>query len=455
MRQFRFLLFLVLGTGLAIGQFYYGVIGPTDDPVATGPGSSHRLGARDEWVGGGPSDTVFLVYSSSEAVWVRSGVFEWDRLRWSAPVMVDSNARWPAIDCRPDGHRYLVWSRLDSTGRAQVCFLDLDTAMVPVPVSAVGDNSTAPDVYCDDSGAAHIVWQEQKNGADTSDIMYRTWYQGVLSSPALVSSEPGYEVNDRPSISCFTNGLTVVWRAVDSSSPTPWWVKRRRLVAGQWQPVELLQHDSRLLADPAQDWARGGEVFGAGWVESIGGSRNVRYFGGNGGGYPTRWNASGPVVSNIGEVWSYLFWQDDSAGESDIRTHFYYFMTGWDRGYSIRQFFGIDENVRHPTALGALVVWTQGDGDSLRLAYGWFNYPIGVAEGHAAAPFGRSLVRPNPVQGRAWVDAAGPVRVFDRTGRLVLAAATGGGPTELDFTTLPTGVYLVRTGDRQSAVVKY
>ncbi|MFO7651224.1 MAG: hypothetical protein R6X13_07810 [bacterium] len=462
MHHLRVLFALALLAGLAPAQFQFGVVCTTDNPFATSPNSSHRLGATDELVGGA-TNTVHFVYSSHQAAWIRTGTFR-GSLSWDAPVLIDADGVSPAIDCRPDGHRYVVWSRGDSIGHPRVCFQDLDTAMPPVLLTEVNDNSVTPDVYCDDSGRAHIVWQEEKYGADSTDIMYRSWYGGVLSSPVVISSEPGYEQNDCPSISCFEGGdIYVTWRAYDSALASPWSIKRRRLIGGQWQPVELVWHSARELKAPSLDFGRGGEPLGVCWADSTAGGFDPHYLGGNGGGYSTHWEAGSPVVSNLGNTWSYLFWQDDSGGDSDIRTHFYYFMTGWDAGYSIRQFFGITENIWSPTCLGALVLWLQGEPNNCRVMYAYFDYPIGIAESPRQKSSRRLSVQPNPVRAHARVTARGPVSVFDRSGRLVagpfvirngLRPCGNSASFDIDLGSLPSGVYLVRSGAESATVVK-
>lgn len=443
---------LLLAGGLALAQFDFGVVCTTNNQFATGPSSSHRLGAVRELVGAF-GDTVHFVFTSHQAARICTGVFA-GGVSWSEPALIDTHGYRPAIDCRPDGHRYVVWSHIDSTGWGQVFFRDLDTAMASLQLSDPPYSGSHPDVFCDDSGRAHIVWQEEY--ADSSDIWYRTWHNGVLSSPFVVSSEPGYEENSDPSISCFDDGISVTWLAYDSALASPWSLKKRRLVNGQWQPVELVWHSSRELAEPSLDFGRGtDEAFGVCWAESTAGGFDPHYLGGNGGGYSTRWEASCPVVSNLGTTWSYLFWQDDSEGVSDIRTHFYYFMNGWDAGYSIRQFFGIDENIWQPTCLGALVLWVQGEPENQRVMYAYFDYPIGVAESPARKASRRLSVRPNPVRAHARVAAPGPVSVFDRTGRLVAAVdAAGQTSAALDFSSLPAGVYVVRSAGESVTVVK-
>jgi hypothetical protein len=443
---------LMLLAGISLAQFDFGVVCTVNNQFATGPNSSHRLGAARELVGL-PGDTVHFVYSSHQGVRLCTGVFN-SGIDWHSPVLVDTFAAWPAIDIRPDGHRYVVWSRYDSTGWGQVHFRDLDTAMAPLQLSDPPYSGSHPDVFCDDSGRAHIVWQEDY--ADSSDIWYRTWHNGVLSSPFVISSEPGYEENSDASISCFADGITVTWLACDSALASPWSIKRRRLVGGQWQPVELVWHSTRELAEPSLDFSRGAdEAFGMCWAESTAGGFDPHYFGGNGGGYSTRWQASCPAASNLDGTWSYLFWEDDSEDVSDIRTHFYYFMNGWDAGYSIRQFFGITENVWQPTCLGALVLWVQGEPPDYRVMYAWFGYPIGVAESPARGTTRRLSVRPNPVRAHATVAAPGPVSVFDRSGRMVAATgAAGRVSTAVDFSALPAGVYVIRSGGASATVVK-
>jgi hypothetical protein len=453
MHYIRFVSALTLLAGISLAQFQFGVVCTTDAQFALYPNSSHRLGARDELVGL-PGDTVYLVYHNSQAAWIRTGMFGGD-VNWGPPTLLDTGGFAPAIDCRPDGHRYVVWMKVDSTGWGQVYFRDLDTAMSAVRLSDPPYSGTVPDVYCDDLGRAHIVWLESDD--DSSTIVYRSWYNGVLSSPVVLEAIPGYDGDYGPSISCFNAGdIYVTWLSYDSSLASPWSIKRRRLVGGQWQPVELVWHSARELAAPSLDFGRGlDEAPGMCWAESTAGGFDPHYFGGNGGGYSTRWQASYPVVSNLGTVWSYLFWEDDSEDVSDIRTHFYYFMNGWDAGYSIRQFFGIDENVWHPTCLGALVLWVQGEPPDYRVMYAYFDYPIGVAETPPGRLSRRLSVQPNPVRAHATVASPGPVSVFDRSGRLVQSAIDNRQSTiDLDLSSLPAGVYVIRSGAASATVIK-
>ncbi|MGQ9708161.1 MAG: hypothetical protein ACUVUR_04730 [bacterium] len=421
-------------------QFDFGVICSTDSRLATGPNNSHKLAHRYETVV--PfRDTATVVFQSSESIYLSlsgNGVSR----PWSRPVALYPGAN-PGIAYGRNGNRHLVWEMFDTIlGARNIFYRNLEYRMVPIDVSGCTTACYHPDVSGDSSGVAHIVWAE--DSGSTRQIFYRRADQnGVIGERVRISSA---RFCDLPAIEQFSDQICVIWEQFDTTQAQAYKIVRRRYTGGIWLPEEVLLAGNELLGSPSLDFSLGNEGFSAAWVKAVAGNLEVHFEGGNlGGGYPTFGASTGPVLATIGTVWSYYFWQEDSAGFQDIYSHFYYFMSGWSPPGSVRRFFSIDEPVSAPNCLGALLVWTQGATPPYKVMWGFFDYPIGVEE-RTGLELRRLPVRAAIVRGVFYLPAAGGERtalgcsLFDVTGRKVMELQPGAN----DVRHLPHGIYCVR-----------
>ncbi len=423
-------------------QWEFGVVCSTDVPFATGPNNSHKLAFRSEMLYP-QRDTITLVFQSSESIYYclsGNGVNVWSR-----PVALYPGAD-PAIALGRDGDRHLVWQMLDTLGRLNIFYRNLEFRMMPVNVSGADGNCFHPDVFGDSAGVAHIVWEE---GEASPQIWYRQANErGVIGDRFRVSTD-SLAACRFPAIEQFNNGIGVVWQEVDTTESLPYKIMRRRQVGGVWQTEEVLAEQSKPLSHPAVDFSGGNEGFSGGWEKVVNGNYEVEFYGGNGGGYPTGGVSTKPVLSTIGDVWSYLFWEEDSSGRKDIFTHFYYFMTGWSSPGSVRNIFQIDEQVYAPNCLGALLVWTQGDTAPYQVMWAFFGYPIGVEEKIKDAA---KLVR-GIFNGKVYY-ADRKMHLYDASGRRVMELKPGAN----DICRVKAGVYFVQEvaeiGDKSNGFVK-
>lgn len=427
-------------SGVAAGQFEFGVVCSTTSRFATGPSNSHKLAYRGEMLYP-DRDTITLVFQSRESVYYclsGNGPVQ----PWSRPVALYPG-RDPGITWGRDGDRHLVWVMNDTgTGVANIYYRNLEYRMLPVNVSSSGAGCGHPDVYADSAGIAHVVWEE---GADRPQIWYRTVNEnGVISDRFRVSTDSTAQCR-YPAIECFRDTIYVIWQEFSSGQPAPYRIVQRRQVNGSWLPVQVLMAGSEPRAHPSLDFSSN-ERFSAAWEVCTGGNYDPYFAGGNGGGYSTAGVSTVPVVATVGTVWSYLFWQEDSAGYQDIYYNLYYFMTGWTRG-TVRRLFGIGEPVFAPSVLAALAVWTQGDTWPYKVMWGFFGYPVGIEDteqrlsGRQYSKFvsdGATIFIPEP--GGA---------VLDISGRRILDLRPGFN----DLSRLGRGVYFVLSGAERQRMI--
>ncbi|MGB9742512.1 MAG: hypothetical protein ACPL0F_05100 [bacterium] len=441
---------VLLTPGWAHCQF--GVIGTSSTRSATGPNNSHKLAYHSEMLF--PAwDTVTLVFQSNNTIYLAvSGNGEINP--WQVPVALYPGAD-PAITCGSNNERQLVWQMLDTAGgRLNIfyCNLEYRNRMVPVNVSTTSQDCFHPDVYGDSLGVAHIVWEE--NEGTGRRVYYRQAnVNGVIGERFAVASALT-SAWALPAIEKFNNGIAVVWAHCDSTqNPPVYKIMRRRQLNGVWQPEEVLVEHNEPLNRPALDFGTEGEDFSGCWEMVVSGNSEVQFYGGNGGGYPTAGVSTAPVVSTVGRVWSYLFWEEDSAGNEDINTHFYYFMTGWTQS-SIRRFFSINAPIYAPSCLGALAVWTQGDSAPYQVMWGFFDYAVGTPDQTRVRRAGEgftTIVRDRLVlpAGVNTKPAAGGLVLSDIAGNRVLKLKPGFN----DVSRLAPGVYFIRSSDRWQRVV--
>jgi hypothetical protein len=417
-------------------QFDFGVICSTDNRLATGPNNSHKLAYRSEIVFP-DRDTATVVFQSSESIYLclsGNGTGQ----PWSRPVALYPGAN-PGIAYGRNGNRHLVWEMFDTTlGARNIFYRNLEYRMEPINVSGCTSACYHPDVLGDSVGIAHIVWAE--DSGSFRQIYYRRVNQsGIIGERELISSA---RFCDLPAIEQFGDEICVIWEQYGTTLAQAYKIVRRRYANGAWQPEEVLMAGNERLGSPSLDFSLGNEGFSAAWEKTVAGNPEVHFEGGNpGGGYPTDGASTAPVMATVGNVWSYLFWQEESTGVNDIYTHFYYFMTGWSRG-SLRRVFMLNEPVYAPNCLGALLVWTQGDTAPYKVMWGFFNYPIAVSEQtnkrqarmSGATFFGNFLSLPASF---GWHS---PPMLIDISGRRVMELHSGTN----DISHLTSGVYFIK-----------
>ncbi len=439
----RVVLALMLVFFVAPAQGDFGCVCSTDVPFATAPSNSHKLACRTEFVGGAPvGDTVVLAIQSAETVYLylsQSG-----GTAWQGPILSYPGHN-PGITWGRDDARHLVWEMTDSAGVKNIFYRNLELRMMPLNVSQSTSDCAHPDVCAESSGLVHIVWEEPVAGL--TKIFYRTCQNGELAGERFLVSTAAAARCCLPAIENFSDGLAVIWQEFDSTRNHPYRVMRRRQIGGVWQDEEVLSESDRMLLRPALDFADIGDSFAAGWDKDVQGNQEVQFIGGNGGGYPTPGTSTAPVLAHLGTVWSYLFWEEDSAGFKDIYYHLYYFMTGWTGG-SLRRMFSINEPVAAPNCLGALVVWTQGANPPYKVMWGFFGYPIAVEEraqsGTVAPAGGLTILRrtaPSVFNGAG--------ALFNQSGQKALVLRQG----RNDISQLNPGVYFLHTDGAVNKVV--
>ncbi len=433
---------VMLTVSLCLGQYQFGVVCSTDNRFATGPNNSHKLAFSSEILD--PArDTVTLVFQSQESIYI---CFSGNSAPnpWSRPVAYYPGNE-PAIAYGGDGNRHLVWVMIDTITRAlNIFYRVLEYRMLPINVSFSGNNCHYPDVFADEQGVAHIVWAESLSGS--SQIYYqKADVNGRIGERFLVSSSGGYCLF--PSIEKFGDTITVIWQEYEPSQPQPYSIVCRRQVNAVWLPENILAQSGEPLAHPSLDFSPGNEGISACWDFEDGGNLEVRFYGGNpGGGFSTPGASTAPVMATVGGVWSYYFWEEEAAGVKDIYSHFYYFMSGWSRG-SLRQLFMLNEPVYAPNCLGALVVWTQGESAPYKVMWGFFGYPISIAE--PVEPRNARLKSTIASNLLKIPDADRSSYLLDITGRKVMRVQAGTN----DLTGLKPGIYYLQIGKYRGRLI--
>ncbi|MBM3315391.1 hypothetical protein FJY71_06075 [candidate division WOR-3 bacterium] len=442
----RVLIVFALALGAA-GAQEFGIVCSTDVPDATGPNNGHKLACRTEMVGGG-GEEVTLVFQSSQGINLclyQTG--------WLPPVFLYPGSN-PAIDFGGDSDRHLVWRMLDTvTGRYCAYYRNLEYRMVPLNVSEEGGVREL-DVWADDSGLAHVVWSQGFDNG-TQRIAYRTCSENGVVGGRFWVSEETTAVCRNPSIECYDDGISVVWQRDDSARPVPYSIMRRKQSGGVWGPQGTLFEDTLPVEHPSQDMNNDDfEAMSGGWDWRSPGNSEVYFHAGNGGGYPTPGTSTAPVLTTMSWVWSYLFWQEESNGDEDICCHFWYgFPRSWYEDRPLRQILGINENIRAPSCLGAMLVWTQGDSAPYKVMWSLFGYPIPIQEAMNDER-GRMKVGPTIVRGVLFLGAGkrgqsttgqSLVLLLDAAGRKVMELRPGAN----DARHLSPGVYFVRTANSE------
>lgn len=442
---------IFLASALAQAQLLVSFVGSSDAPDATGYSNSHKIaiGHIDALC-----DTISVVFQSSDSVYF---AFTNDRGNsWSDPVALNQG-RCPAIDVCHLGLRHVAWQMYDpSSGSYDIYYDCLDDWHVPLNISQSAGQSVLPDLVVDSSSVVHVVWVEEMNGYNY--IYYRTVWQYMLGDTVRLSDFGTSEaVYGHPSISIFAPNSRVyaAWECYDSLCYSPYQIHLKYQEDNAWSATSSTAHYWP-LRHPSLDYSHGQDSLSFCYEDSSSGNLEATFCGGNGGGYATSGQSTYPVVSTVGDIYSYLFWQEDSAGSSTIYQHLYYGGVSpcW---YAHGAINTGPETVRFPSVSGAYLLWTQGSEPPYSIYFADFGYPIGIGEtGERITKIG---AWPNPFSQttrftieRAGVDQNIELRIYDTSGRMVRMISTAIQPEsgsasllwlgdDLAGKELPCGVY--------------
>jgi hypothetical protein len=386
----KYLLIMVtLASAVVYAQSQIFFVASSNSMDATGYNNSHKIAPQ---YGQGPNDTINVVFHSSDSVYF---VFTNDGGQsWSTPGFLYLG-KHPSIDVDHMGFRYLSWQSLDTTTNTYEIYYDcIDDWCLPMNISQSVNHSILPDLVVDSNSVVHIIWVEEVAGYN--QIYYRTVWQNVLGDTARISDFGSNEATyTHPSISIFqpNNRIYTIWECYDSLCYSPYQIHSRYKENDAWSMISSLAHYLP-MRHPSLDYAHTFDTLSFCYEDSTSGNMEATFYGGNGGGYLTPGYSTYPVVSTVGSTWSYLFWQEDSAGCRDILYHLYYEFAGWTQG-SLRDYFSIQKSVGYPSASGAYLVWTQGDDSPYSVYFADFGYPIGI-QGNEQLQKTNISARPNP-----------------------------------------------------------
>ncbi len=350
-------------------------------------------------------DTLYAVYSYNEDTCFFASSYD-GGFTWQAQPLfatVYGNAHCPSIDVY-DSLPYVVSEGDDTSGMGDIflkCPLDWCT---PQRICGTPGHSTHPAIAIDNSGSMHIVWQDDTPG--NCEIYYCCAHYDTAVGEVLNLSNLEHASDRYPSISIYSGDeVHVIWERYDSLIDCPYSIVHRYLDNGIWSDEEVLAGCSASpLHHPSFDYSHGEDELSAAWEDSSLGKSDAFFYGGNGGGWPTQGDSRYPVVSTMGETWSYVYWEDNSDGMDDIYAHNYYFMQGgWYCSYKFRDVFG-DEDMHYPNVSNCHVVWTQGNSAPYRVMYLYEGYPIGVEEDYVNSIALELKAYPNPFRKRTTID---------------------------------------------------
>ena len=426
--QPKFLFCLVILWIFASAQYNHYFVTTSNSFDATAFNNSHKIVTQNgEWL----SDTLHIVYYSSDSIYY---TFTTDGGHsWQTPIVLHPGI-YPAFDIDGFGFRHVAWQYFDTTsGNYEIYYDCLDDWCAPINVSESPGNSILPDLVIDSNLFAHITWTEEVNGRN--QIYYRSCESGVLSDTFRISDYGSAQAtHSHSSISIFQPNyrVYVLWCCVDAGSYTPYHIVYRYKEGSNWSSATPLAEHWQVLRHPSLDFSHGDESLSACWEDSSSDNLETTFYGGNGGGYSTQGRSMYPVISTVGITWSYLFWQEDSAGYDDIYYHLYYeFTGGWYDSGSLRSLFNIQEPIRFPNCCGAYLVWTQGESPPYSIYFADFGYPIGIEEVKASNKSISLSIVPNPFKQITdiryemtdinTVAEGTTMRIYDISGRLVKA----------------------------------
>lgn len=459
---------IIICVTLGFCQYEHYFVTTVNSADATAFSNSHKIATRN---GELPSDTIHFVYHDNDTIYY---IRTLDRgATWQTPTAL-APGLYPALDIDDSQFRHVAWQQFDTITSSYDVYYDcLDDWAPPTNISESAGNSTHPDVVLDDHQTAHIVWTEEIGGY--CYIYYRTCIGSMPGDTMRLSDSGSAEATySYPSTSILgpNSRVYVAWDCLDTASYSPYQIHIRYKQGSTWSVVNSYAHYLP-MRHSSLDYGHGGmETLSFCYEDSTSGNLEATFEGGSGGGYPTEGRSEYPVVSTVGDVWSYLYWQEDSAGYEDICYHFYYFMTGWNRG-SVRSLFSITEPIHYPSCCGAYLVWTQGTTPPYSIFFADFGYPIATNETNEAQ-LSMPLIRPNPFAERVTVTWSSQNReaqsavIYDVSGRIIkLLKPQQGSNHELSATwqgrdeagnRVPAGIYLcvLNTGvaDRVVKIVK-
>jgi hypothetical protein len=410
MSKYALVLLISVTANLYSQNVYF--VANSNSPIATAYNNSHKIAPKYEEY---QNDTLYIVFQSSDSIY-----FVWTTnqgLTWTTPMPVSEGA-CPALDICPSGFRHLAWQSLEG----EIYYDCLDDWSPPLNVSNSPDQSSLPDLVIDSNNVKHIVWVENISGRD--QIFYRTVVNGMLGDTACISGFGStLAVYGHPGISIVApnNRIYTIWDCLDSLCYSPYQLHLRYLENEIWAAPRVWAHHLP-MRHPSIDYSHGQpqDTLSFGYEDSTSGTMQASFYGGNGGGHPTQGYSTYPVVSTVGPTWSYLLWQDDSAGTSYICYSLYYSYSGWVHGILNTQ-----ESARFPNVCGAYAVWTQGDSPPYSIYFADFGYPIGIQENVSTSRMNIST-RPNPFTELAIFNIGMghsakriDIKIYDASGRLV------------------------------------
>jgi len=372
-----------------LGFCQYNYVNSSHSFDATAFNNSHKIASPDFAM---PGDSIHVVYHSLDSVLY---TFTTDHgMTWTIPAFLDFGT-YPGIDLDLFGFRHIVWQSPDTiTGAYEIYYDCLDDYSPPINVSETPSNSIFPDIVVDTLLTAHIVWVEDV--ASYNQIYYRPCHAGMFGDTVRLSDFGSAEATSSyPSISIFqpNHRVYALWDCNDPGSYSPYQIHSRYLEDSTWSSTEAwasylpLRHSSL-------DFCHGFDSMSGAWEDSTSGNLEAFFLGGTpGGGYATSGLSDYPVVSTVGQTWSYLFWHEDSSGFEDIYYHLYYWT--WSEG-TVRSVFSIDEPVRYPSCCGSFLIWTQGENPPYDIYFADFGYPVARTEVKGINPQLQLSVLPNP-----------------------------------------------------------
>ncbi len=369
------------------------------------------------------SDTIFVVYNYKEDTIHIAYSYDhgatWQSQSFWATLW--DNAHCPSLDVY-DNYPWVV-SRGDSVNTGEIFLRNPFDYCVPERISYTPGHSTLPAIAIDTFGNKHIVWQDNTPG--NWDIYYACASSTNVTDTLNLSND-SLSSDMYPSISVFNgNELHVIWERYEPLSESPYSIVHRYLKEDVWSDKEFLAEPTYIpLHHPSLDFSHGEDSLSATWEDSSEGKSDAYFYGGNGGNLPTLGNSRYPVISTMGKIWSYLYWEDNSDGVDDIYARTYYFTTGWGF-YKFREIYA-DEDMRYPSVSDCYVVWTQGDSPPYKVMFVDEGLPCGV-EGPESPASLELKVFPNPFTQRTTINLSSSakenfqLRVYDITGQLIRA----------------------------------
>lgn len=340
---------------------------------ATAYSNGHKIANR----GSAISDTIYVVYSYKEdtihIAHSNDGGITWNSQSFWATTW--GNAHFPSLDIYQNSP--WVVSEGDSAGLREIFLMNPFSWGVPLRISNTLGHSTLPAIAIDPSGNKHIVWQDSTPG--NWDIYYACVNSTTVSDTVNLSND-SLSADMYPSISIFNgNEVHVIWERYEAICESPYSIVHRYLSNDVWANLEFLAEPTYTpLHHPSLDFSHGEDSLSAAWEDGTSGTLDAYFYGGNGGNLPTSGDSRYPVISTMGGIWSFLYWEDNSDGCDDIYARTYYVTGGWQT-YKFRESYS-NENMRYPSVADCYVVWTEGDSAPYKIMFANEGLPCGVED---------------------------------------------------------------------------